>query len=250
VVVDDWMARAASTDGVASRLTAVRDAVDALLRDRGHGRISPAMTREALLRGAVASAALEGSVSTVADVRGGHGDRVVVAVMRMYAELLSLAPTARVAPLQVVARLHALGAAGLEPDSSLGRLRDVAGLGPQMQRLGRALVAPTDAPAIAVAGLAHAMISAVRPFESMNGAVGRAVERLVLITRGLDPTSVLVPEAGHRRLANQYREALRAVGDVASRGDPPTEAVLRRYLLHTADAVTLGVEESPARTNQ
>jgi hypothetical protein len=249
-VVDDWMARAASTDGVASRLAAARDAVDALLRDRGHRRISPGMTREALLRGAVASAVLEGSVSSVADVRSGHGDRVVLAVLRMYAELLSIAPTVRVAPLQVVARLHALAAAGLEPDSSLGRLREGDGLAPQMQLLGRALVAPTDAPAIAVAGLAHGMISAVRPFESMNGAVGRAVERLVLMTRGFDPASVLVPEAGHQRLAGQYRAALHAVGDVASPGDPATEAVLGRYLLHTADAVTLGVEESPARTNQ
>lgn len=247
MVVDDWMARAAHADGVASRLAAARDAVDALLRDRGHRRTSQAMTREALFRGAVASAALEGSFSTAADVRTGSGDRVVVAVMRMYAEVLSLAPTLRVAPLQAVARLHALAAAGLEPDASLGRLRDVSGLAPQMQRLGRTLVAPTDAPAIAVAGLAHATISRLRPFESMNGAVGRAVERLVLMTRGLDPASVLVPEAGHRRLEDQYREALRAIGDAASVGDPTNMPGQRRYLLHTADAVTLGVEESPLR---
>jgi hypothetical protein len=247
VVVDDWMARAARADGVGSRLAAARDAVDALLRDRGHRRTSPRMTREALFRGAVASAALEGSLSTAADVRAGHGDRVVVAMMRMYAELLSLAPTVRVAPLQAVARLHALSAAGLEADASLGRLREVSGLASQMQRLGRSLVAPTDVPAIAVAGLAHAAISTLRPFESMNGAVGRAVERLVLATRGLDPASVLVPEAGHLRLEDQYREALRAMGDEDPLGDPTRVPGLRRYLLHTADAVTLGVEESPLR---
>jgi hypothetical protein len=246
-VAEDWMAQAAGSAGVPSRLTAARDAVDALLRDRGHRRTTRAVTTDALLRAAVASAALEGSTSTVADVRAGNGDRLVVPIVRMYAEVLALIEVVRVSPLQAVARLHALAAAGLEPDASLGRLREADGLATEMHTLGRMLVAPTDAPAIAVAGLAHARIATLRPFASMNAAVGRALERLLLVSRGVDPASALVPEAGHLRLAAQYYDALAGFEDAWRDGPATATRAAGRYLLHTAAAVTLGVEESPLR---
>jgi Fic family protein len=232
-MTEDWMARAARIEGVPSRLAAARDAVDALLRDRGHRRTARAVTMDALLRAAVASARLEGSTSTIDDIQAGSGDRIVV-------------PIVRVAPLQAVARLHALAAAGHEPDAGLGRLREVPGLADDMQALGRTLVAPTEAPAIAVAGLIHALIATQRPFASMNAVVGRAMERLLLVARGVDPASVLVPEAGHLRLAAQYHDVLAGLEDASQDGPAKTRAT-GRYLLHTAAAVTLGVDESPLR---
>jgi hypothetical protein len=245
-MTEDWMARAARIEGVPSRLAAARDAVDALLRDRGHRRTARAVTMDALLRAAVASARLEGSTSTIDDIQAGSGDRIVVPIVRMYTQVLSLVEVVRVAPLQAVARLHALAAAGHEPDAGLGRLREVPGLADDMQALGRTLVAPTEAPAIAVAGLIHALIATQRPFASMNAVVGRAMERLLLVARGVDPASVLVPEAGHLRLAAQYHDVLAGLEDASQDGPAKTRAT-GRYLLHTAAAVTLGVDESPLR---
>ncbi len=42
-------------------MTSTRDGIDALLRDRGLRRTTPDLTAESLLRGAHASAVLEGS---------------------------------------------------------------------------------------------------------------------------------------------------------------------------------------------
>jgi hypothetical protein len=161
--------------------------------------------------------------------------------------VLSLLDVVRTAPLQAVARLHALAAAGREPDASLGRLREARGLAGDMQVLARTLLAPPDAPAIAVAGLAHARIATLRPFESMNAVVGRAVERLLLVARGVDPASVLVPEAGHLRLRDQYDEALLGLEVGFEQGPQAATRAAGRYLVHTAEAVTLGVGESPLR---
>ena len=54
-----------------SAYAAARDGIDAMLRDRGLRRTSPETTAESLLRGAHASAVLEGSASTLEEVRGG-----------------------------------------------------------------------------------------------------------------------------------------------------------------------------------
>ena len=57
-----------SLEGVPSAFAATRDGIDALLRDRGLRRTSPEQTATSLLRGAHASAVLEGSTSTFEEV--------------------------------------------------------------------------------------------------------------------------------------------------------------------------------------
>ena len=52
-------------EGIPSGFTAARDGIDVLLRDRGLRRTGPDLTAESLLRGAHASAVLEGSGSTL-----------------------------------------------------------------------------------------------------------------------------------------------------------------------------------------
>ncbi|MDM7854472.1 Fic family protein [Cellulomonas alba] len=128
----------------------------------------------------------------------------------------SLAPElgARSAPQlppfgQLLARLHAAVGADWLPPAELGRPRtadgplDLRGLGPAPtpDEVGARLalladvVARTDAPALVVAAVVHGELLALRPFRAGNGIVARAAARLLVTSRGLDPTGSVVPEA-------------------------------------------------------
>src|SRR3954454_12352679 len=178
----DPLARLTSLEGVGSAMAASRDGIDALLRDRGLRRTPPALTAESLLRGAYASAVLEGSHATLEEIRVDGGDAVSRAAVRVSTELLGLAPLAARAPLQALARIHTLVAKSEVPDEVLGRPRD-AEAAARLQDLGVLLTGATTAPALVVAAVAHAELSSAAPFASHNGVVARAVERLLLVTR-------------------------------------------------------------------
>jgi hypothetical protein len=49
---------------------------------------------------------------------------------------------------------------------------------------------------LVVAAVVHGELLALRPFTTANGLVARAVARTLVITRGLDPTGVAVPDIG------------------------------------------------------
>ena len=68
---------------------------------------------------------------------------------------------------------------------------------------------PTTAPALLVAAVVHAELATAAPFASHNGIVARAAERLVLVARGVDAKSLVVPEAGHLALRAAYESNLR-----------------------------------------
>lgn len=238
--VGDFYAGACALEGVPSALAAARDGIDALLRDRGLRRTTPALTAESLLRGAVASAQLAGSLSTLEEVRAGSGDATATAAARLYAELLTLVPVVARSPLQALARMHTLAAAGSVPPDEVGRPRPDALAVQALQRLSTRLLAPTTAPAIAVAGMAHAEVASTAPFGSANELVARALERLLLVSRGVDPASVTVPEAGHLQHAAGYRHALDRYRDGEAAG-------CRGWLLHVSAAVASGASASPLR---
>ncbi|MFY9915724.1 MAG: oxidoreductase [Nocardioidaceae bacterium] len=237
----DDVRRWVGLEGVPSALVAARDAVDVLLRDRGLRRTTPELTAESLLRGAAASARLEGSASTLDDLRGGDGDPLALATARMNAALLALVPVVQRAPVQAIARLHTLAAAGLVDDGELGRPRPVDGAAARLHALSAVLLASTDVPAIAMAGIAHAELMTAAPFAMANGVVARGLERLLLVARGVDPTSMVVPEAGHLALEPVYRAALTAYAEGG-------EAGRRAWLLHVVQATATGVEASPLRS--
>ncbi len=222
-------------EGVPSALAAARDGIDAVLRDRGLRRTSPETTAESLLRGAHASAVLEGSGSTLADVRSGAGDETAAAAVRVSTELLGLAPVLRRAPSQALARLHALAGAGAVADEQLGRPRDAESA--LLLRTVAALLG-SDAPALLVAAVVHGQLLAGAPFASHNGVVARATERLVLVARGVDEKSLVVPEAGHLLLRVGYERQAAALRD----GDP---AGVHQWLLYAAEAFAAGAEASP-----
>lgn len=230
---------AASLEGVPSAVAAARDGIDAVLRDRGLRRTTPEDTARSLLLGAAATSQLEGGESDPEVLAGGGGDVTARAAVRLSTELLGLVPVWQRTPVQAVARLHALAAAGSVDDGDLGRPTDPAGVA-RLADLGRRLVAGTDAPGLVVAALVHAEIADAAAFVSHNGVVARAAERLVLVARGVDPASVTVPEAGHAAEPDGYRSALAAYG----RGDTPGVA---QWLNYAAAAFTRGAEASPIR---
>lgn len=226
-------------EGVPSAFAAARDGIDAVLRDRGLRRTTPEMTAESLLRGAHASAALEGSSSSLEEVREGRADEIAQDAVRLSTGLLALAPTVAHSPLQVLARLHILVAAPALPMEELGRprndqalirLRGVAGL----------LQAPGEVPALLVAALAHAEVATAVPFASHNGLVARALERLVMVARGVDEKSLIVPEAGHLTLQSAYESNLAAYRDGGRAG-------VHAWLIYAAQSYGSAAESSPVR---
>lgn len=233
----DPLARLAALEGVASGMAAARDGLDALLRDRGLRRTTPELTTESLLRGAHASAVLEGSDSSLDEVRDGEGDPTARASVRVSAELLGLAPTLKTSPLQAIARLHILAGKGAVDDADLARPRDDEA-GSRLQGLARLLSEQTSAPALVVAAVAHAEVVTVGPFVSHNGLVARALERLLLVERGVDAKSLAVPEAGHLALRREYESNLRGYQDGGAAG-------VHSWLLYAAEAYAASAEASP-----
>ncbi|MFD0803687.1 oxidoreductase, partial [Streptomonospora algeriensis] len=53
------------------------------------------------------------------------------------------------------------------------------------------------------------IVPALRPFGWGDGVIARAAERLTLITRGLDPKSLVPTELGYLELRGEYGPALR-----------------------------------------
>ncbi|MGN6252381.1 MAG: oxidoreductase [Marmoricola sp.] len=225
-----------SFEGVPSGFAGARDAVDALLRDRGLRRSTPEQTGESLLRGAFASAVLEGSTSSLEEVRAGAGDGPAAAAVRVSTELLGLVPVLERAPGQAFARLHTLAAGPEVPEDQLGRPVS-AEAAERLGTLGRTALA-TTAPALQLAALVHAELATVAPFANRNGIVARAAERLVLVARGVDPASLTVPEAGHLALRAAYESNLRGYRAGGRAG-------LHAWLLYAPEAYTKGAELSP-----
>lgn len=207
-----------------------------MLRDRGLRKTSPDQTGESLLRGAHASAVLEGSSSSLEEIRAGDGDEIALAALRVSTGMLALVPVVGTAPLQAFARLHALAGKGDVAEDSLGRPTSAEGA-ERLGSLSETLLA-TTAPALMVAALAHAELITVAPFGSYNGLVARALERLILVARGVDPASVVVPEAGHLTLQAAYESNLRGYRDGGRSG-------LHSWLLYAGEAISKGVEASP-----
>jgi Fic family protein len=267
--VSDPFAQIAELPGVADAVNEARGAVDRLLGHRILRRRSAEVSAESALRGARASAALEGVTLSLDDMRGatgsgsgedtagGHGvgDPVVQGALRVSAEIGALAETWRQAPRQVLARLHVLAAADIASPDDLGRprsegqdVKDPLGLGPaptpaevaaRLDALTALLTRPTKAPALVVGAIVHGELLALRPFGWGDGVVARAAQRLTLVARGLDPKSLTAPEVGHAELADEYAGALRAYVSGTPEG-------VRRWVRHCAEAVSVAARDSQA----
>jgi len=268
--VTDVLAPLLTLPGVEAAVAEARTAVDGLLSHRVLRRGSAEVTAESALRGARASAQLEGAGIELERLRGQlmaggtvtlpskdeRGARLVEGAVRLHADLGQVLVSWRHSPSQALARLHVLAASDIVPDSdALGRPRPVGapyddplelGAAPdplevaaRLDGLARVLTAGTSAPAVVVAAVVHGELMALRPFGTADGLVARAAARLVLVDRGLDPKAVSAPEVGHAELHHDYPEALHAYVS----GGP---AGVARWIVHCAQAVSLGAREGLA----
>jgi hypothetical protein len=244
--MSDPFAAVAALPGVEEVVTSARAAVDAVYGHRVLRRRRPEVTAESALRGARASAALEGAHVPLDALRSGAAfadterGKLARAAVRVSSEVGSLLGTWEKAPLQVLARLHVVAAADVVEDKeTLGRpvSREAAA---RVEQLGDFLVAKSAAPAIVVAAIVHGELLVVAPFGWGGGLVARAAARLVLVQRGTDPKAISVPEVGHVELGRPAYEAALA----AYRTGTP-EGVAE-WVRHCAEAVELGARETTA----
>lgn len=215
---------------IAPGLAAARSAVDSALRVA-----RPDLAAEVGLRAAVASAALEGHPYEVEGVRAGTiTDPVVQGCLRVGTALPALAGRWRVAPRQVLARLHLLAGRGSVADDELGRPM-VAG--PRLDLLCELVTSPVgEVPSLLRAAVVHGELLALRPFAGPSGVIARAAARLTLMADGLDPTGLIAPELGHRAREPEYVGSANAFATGTADG-------VRSWLRHTVMAVEVCAAE-------
>ena len=259
----DALAGIAALPGVPEAVEAARAACEELRWHEAYRRRWRGVRAEATVRSARSSAALEGARVPLEVVRamlvgappaGGQEHLVALGALRAGAHVERLMPdlgargATRLPPFaQLVAGVHSAAAAGWLPDEQLGRLRlddgpaDLRGLGPavtgpelaaRLDLLGQ-VVRDTTAPALVVAAVAHGELLTLRPFAAGNGVVARAVARLLLTARGLDPTGSLVAEAAWAPAANPYLGAAAGFATGAPEG-------VARWVQVCAEAVVEG----------
>ena len=170
-----------------------------------------------------------------------------VAPLALQAEIPSQVEDLGRSPLQVLSHLHAVVASGFAQDDDRGRLRSgadrrrpapsgrTARAGrrrPPDDSAGNASPRPTSAPAIVVAGVAHAEVAVTRPFAWGSGLVARSLTRLVLASRGVDPDGVTCP--GGRPLRGRPVGVRRSPQGLRDRGAGRRRAVARPARRHGA----------------
>ncbi|WP_460468652.1 Fic family protein [Calidifontibacter terrae] len=248
----------ARLEGVQEAIDATREACTALRWHPALRRRIPEAAAESRVRGATASAAIEGaemSVTVVRNVFRGAAqwpadpdpvEQTVAAAMRATAETEAVRTLVVSAPNQALARLHVAATSGLLPADQIGRPRRDGEDAPELLELGEApaaeeaahrmlslnelLRASAEVPTLLVAAIAHAELATARPFVRGNGLVARAFERALVWGSGLDPTGVAVPEQAHHALATDYAGALSAYAHGGTDG-------VRLWILHEANAL-------------
>lgn len=235
----DPLAPLADLPGVAAASDEAREALGRAHRHRTNLRGWPTTAAEASLRAARASSVLDGGSLQLSE--SGDPDPILAGALRV-AEALEGGATSLIgiwqrAPLQAIARLHALAAADIADDDRLGRPRTDAGIGRRLELLADVVTGGTGVPAPILAGVVHGELLTLEPFGTADGVVARAVSRLVTIASGLDPHGLGVPEVYWMRYSGDYRAAARGF----SSGTPDG---LTAWLLMSCRALHAGAREA------
>jgi hypothetical protein len=225
--------------GVTDASEEAREALGRAHRHRANRRGWPANAAESMVRGARASSVLDGGSLSIPD--GGTADPVLAGALRVGEALeggaTSLIGVWQHAPLQAIARLHALAAADQTDDEHLGRPRPDADVGRSLELLGDIVAGGSRVPAPVLAAVAHGELLTLAPFGVADGLVARAVSRLITIASGLDPHGLGVPEVFWMRQSGDYRAAARGFAS----GTPNGLAV---WLITSCRALAAGAEEA------
>jgi len=235
----------AALPGVPAAIEAARAGVTALRRHPALRRHRERIAGAAGERAARASAALDGvplaldgnAGETVAEV---VGDPRLAGALRATVSLVDLVPVWQRAPLQALARLHVLAAADLVGSDlvgydRLGRPRPDPVIGPRLAALADVVIAaPWPTPVLMA--VVQGELLALQPFGSADGVVARAAGRLAMMSSGLDPDGLGVPEVAYLRSGPRYR--LAAQGFAAGEAGGVTT-----WLLLVCDALVAGARE-------
>lgn len=264
----DALATIAAWQEVETALNVAREACTQLRWHEGLRRRAPEAAAESRVRGARASAEVDGARSEDAVVRSliigatawpeplDPTLAVIRGAVQATAEAEHVGRILTTSPRQALARLHTAAAEPLVAAGDrdqLGRPRgdgvpcaEFADLGEAPRSVGARLTGVVDlleqagrpgVPVLLVAALVHAEIAVVRPFVRGNGLVARAVERALVHAGGVDPTGVSVPESGHlRRSGAPYLGALSAYSGGTREG-------IELWIKHVTAAVVDGATE-------
>jgi hypothetical protein len=240
VAQSDPLAPLMDLPGVVDATDEAREALGRAHRHRANRRGWPTTAAEAMVRGARASSVLDGGSLTIPD--GSNADPVLAGALRVGEALeggaTSLVGVWQRAPLQVIARLHALAAADqTDDDSQLGRPRPDAGVGRRLELLGDIVTGGTRVPAPVLAAVAHGELLTLAPFGVADGLVARAVSRLITIASGLDPHGLGVPEVYWMRQSGDYRAGARGFASGTPDG-------LTAWLIGSCRGLAAGAEEA------
>ncbi len=240
IPMTDPLAPLAELEGVAAAGEEAREALGRAHRHRTNLRGWPATAAESALRAARASSVLDGGALSLSD--SGQPDPVLAGALRV-AEALEGGSTALVgvwkrAPLQALARLHALAAADLvDDDERLGRPRPDPEVGPRLELLADLVTGGTKVPAFVLAAVAHGELLTLAPFGVADGVVARAVSRLITMASGLDPHGLGVPEMFWMKQSGNYRAAARGFASGTPNG-------LGAWLVLSSQALHAGAREA------
>jgi len=235
-VSPDPLAALIELPGVREAVVLARDAVAQVHRHSANRRGWPATAAEASVRAARASAALDGG-SAVLPADGSVDDPVLAGALRVAEALGGLLGTWQRAPLQALARLQVLAAAGLAPESALGRPRPSAVVTGRLDGLAHLVTGGSQVPAPVLVAVVHGELLALAPFEHANGVVARAAARLSLVSSGLDPKGLVLPEVAHLRREREYRAAAAGFAE----GGPPG---VGPWIVHCCTALAAGAREA------
>lgn len=209
----DLLAPLLDLPGVADAAEAARVALGKAHRHRANLRNWPVTAAESAVRGARSSSVLDGGGVDLGD-NSGPDDPVLAGALRV-GQALEGGATGIVgvwqrAPLQALARLHALAAADLVDDERLGRPRQLPEVVARLDLMTRLVTGASSVPAPLLAAVGHGELLTLAPFGSADGVVARGVSRLVSMASGLDPHGLGVPEVYWMRRAEEYRSAAAA----------------------------------------
>ena len=199
---------------MADAAEAARNALAKAHRHRTNLRNWPVTAAESVIRGARSSSALDGGAVQLDGSGVEPNDPVLAGALRVGQALeggtTNILGVWQRAPLQALARLHALAAADLIEEGLLGRPRQDPEVAARLDLVTRLVTGGSTAPAPVLSAVAHGELLTLAPFGPGDGVVARAVSRLVTMATGLDPHGLGVPEVYWMRRADDYQESARA----------------------------------------
>ncbi|KAB3522638.1 oxidoreductase [Corynebacterium sp. zg254] len=214
----DPLAPLAELPGVPEAVDKAVDFISRVHRHKANLRGWDVTGSEAVLRGARASAQIDGGTPWLPE-DGQVNDPILAGALRA-AELLApdgiteTQTTFRRAPLQVIAKINSVASPQMSDEDFRKKAaqsaeflvpgrprRDADG---RLQLLGSFITGGTKVNAVVLTAVIHGELLALQPFADANGVTARACSRLATISTGLDPRGLGVPEVWWNRHRDEY----------------------------------------------